>query len=125
MNLLMIANDLGAGDFICSQLMGIDPFKISHFRAARKAGMFPSSLAEIALNTDFHHFAKRKFTLKRNLLNWIALLAFNSHLLTTVLYDSEIGVLLHKALYALRRSHIIKKMLYGRFELPDEHRGSR
>lgn len=125
MNLLMIANDLGAGDFVCSQLMGIDPFKISHFRAARKAGMFPSSLAEIALNTDFRHFAKRKFILKRNFLNWIALLAFNSHLLTTVLYDSEIGVLLHKALYALRRSHIIKNVLYGRFEPPDEQGGSR
>ena len=103
MDLLMVANDIGAGDFIGCQLMGIDPFFVRHLTAAYRAGMLPSSPGEIAINADIQRFVKREFYLERNLLNWIALPAFNSHLLTIIMYDSEIGGLLHKILYILRK----------------------
>ncbi len=124
MNLLIAANEVGVGDFVCCQLMGVNPFKISHLKTAHKAGMFPSSLDEIELNTDLGGFVGRSFCLERNLLNWIALLAFNSNLLTTLLYDSVIGKLLHKILYTIRQSRFIRHLLYGRFEPPNVKRGS-
>jgi len=82
MNLLIVANDLCAGDFACCQLMGIDPFKISHFKAAHMAGMFPLSVEDVVLNNDLRQFDGKNFCLERNFLNRVALLAFNSHLLT-------------------------------------------
>ncbi len=87
MNLLIVANDLGAVDFACYKLMGIDPFKISHFKAAQMAGMFPSSVEDVVLNNDLRQFIGKKFCLERNFLNRVALLAFNSRLLTKLFYD--------------------------------------
>lgn len=124
MDLLMVANDIGAGDFVGCQIMGVDPFSIGHLSAAYKAEMLPSSLSQVAINADIQSFVKREFRLERNLLNWIALPAFHSSLLTTIMYDSEIGKLLHNLFYAIRKISIIRRLLYGQFAPPTEKENS-
>lgn len=125
MDLLMIANDIGAGDFVACQLMMIDPFSIRHLSTAHGADMLPSSLSQMAISEDIQNFIKRKFHLKRNLLNWIALPAFHSSLLTTIMYDSKTGKLLHGIFYAIRRNSIIRRILYGQFGPPTEKENSK
>lgn len=124
MDILMIANDIGAGDFVGCQLMSIDPFSIEHLSAAYKAEMLPHSLSQVAINADIQSFAKREFRLERSLLNWIALPAFHSSLLTTIMYDSEIGKLLHNIFYIIRRNSTIRRLLYGPFAPPIEKENS-
>lgn len=41
MNLIMVTNDIGTGDFACCKIMGIEPFTIKHFRIAYKNRFFP------------------------------------------------------------------------------------
>lgn len=118
MDLLIASNDIGAGDYVCCQIMNIDPTKIKHLTVAHKEGMLPPSLEEITLNDDITNFNKRKFRLERTLLNWIALMAFNSHWGTKLFYDSPLAKPLHKILYTMRRNPVIRRLLYKDFEPP-------
>lgn len=103
-NFLAVGNDPGAFDFVLCHLMGFDPMEVGHIRAGIKAGTIPDSLEEITLNADPLEFRPFEFTLRRSLQNYIALLGFNNWLLCKLLYDSPIGDLLHKLLYALKRN---------------------
>jgi len=123
MDLLIVADDIGAGDFVSCGLMGIDPNRIGHFRVARTAKMFPSSLDEVRLNDDFQHLKGRKLHLRRSLINWVALWAFNSKPLTRLLYDSAAGRLLHKAFFVLRRNPLVERLLCGKFRPPSTREG--
>lgn len=125
MDLLMVANNIGAGDFVGCKLMSIDPFSIRHLLTAYKADMLPSSLSQVETNTDILNFISRKFHLERNLLNWLALPAFHSSLLTTIMYDSKTGKLLHNILYVIRENSFIRRILYGQFGPPTEKENSK
>lgn len=120
MGLLVAASDVGAGDFVCSTIMGIAPRRVEHFRVARRAGMMPATLQEIELSDSVDRYAVRRFRLQRSLLNYVALLGFGHSWMTTLLYDSPIGTLLHKALYTARRSPLVRRLLYGRFGPPEQ-----
>jgi uncharacterized protein (DUF362 family) len=102
MDLIIAANDIGAGDLVCCEIMNIDPNKVKHFRLARKEGMFPSSLEEIYLNDRIENFNGRRFHLERTLMHWITLAAFNSRWGTKLVYDSPLAGPLHHVLYAIR-----------------------
>jgi uncharacterized protein (DUF362 family) len=115
LDLLIAANDIGAGDWACCQIMGVDPERVPHLRAARRAGMFPSHRSEIAFNQDPAELRTRRFSLQRTPLNYIALMGFQSSLLTKLLYDSAVGRFLHRVLYAVRRHPLVARFLYGRF----------
>lgn len=116
MDLIIASNDIGAGDFTCCKLMGIDVLKIKHLNLAMKEQMLPSSLGEIYFNEDIQKYIGKKFLLKRNFLNWIALLAFNNRWGTKIFYKSRVGSLLHKILYTIRKNSKIAQLLYGNFK---------
>jgi uncharacterized protein (DUF362 family) len=102
MNLIVAADDIGAGSLACCEIMGIDPGPIRHLQMARREGLFPESLAESALNKPIGEFIGRRFTLERTLLNWATLGAFNSRLVTQLLYDSPLARPAHQLLYLVR-----------------------
>ncbi|MBI2872226.1 MAG: DUF362 domain-containing protein [Chloroflexi bacterium] len=123
MGLLIAASDIGAGDFVCSTIMGVSPKSVEHFRVARRAGMMPAALQDIQLNDPLDQYIVRRFRLQRSPLNYVALLGFGHSWLTTLLYDSPIGTFLHKVLYTIRRIPLIRRLLYGRFGPPADQSG--
>lgn len=102
MNLIVAADDPGAGSLACCEIMGIDPRRVEHKRLAIKAGMMPSTLDGIALNQPIGAFKTHQFTLERTKLNYITLAAFHSRLLTWFIYDSVFAKPVHEALYLIR-----------------------
>lgn len=113
LNLLLASDDVGAGSLAWCRIMNIDPTEIKHFLVARKEGMFPAGLHELELNQPLEPFAWHKFHLERTLAHWLALAAFNSRILTKIIYDSPLAQPLHDILYAVRRNRFIARLLYG------------
>ena len=101
-DLIIVSNDIGAGSLVCCEIMRIDPWTVSHFRLARKEGMFPESLAQVELNCNLEPFKGEPFRLERTWLNWLALAAFRSHIGTKLVYDSVFADPIHKLLYLIR-----------------------
>jgi len=102
LNLLIVSDDLGAGDLVCCEIMRINPNRIGHLRLAMREGMMPMSLSEVELNTDPLQFNDQRFVLKRTLMNWIALTAFRSKVATWLLYQSKFAKPVHDLLYLIR-----------------------
>jgi uncharacterized protein (DUF362 family) len=102
LNLLIVSDDLGAGDLVCCEIMKIDPNHIEHLRLAMWEGMMPRSLSEVELNTDPLQFNNQRFVLKRTLMNWIALTAFRSKFATWLLYQSKFAKPVHDLAYLIR-----------------------
>lgn len=117
---LILASDTpGAGSLAACRLMGIDPWSVAHHRVAQKEGMMPAGLDEVILNQPLDPFCSHQFRLKRNLMNWLAVGAFRSELLTRLAYDSTLADISHRLLYALRRRPLIGKLLYGKLGPPE------
>lgn len=102
MNLLVAADDPGAGSLACCEIMGVDPRRVGHKRLAIKAGMMPRSMDGIALNTPLEPFKIRKFRLERTPLNYVTLAAFHSRFLTWMIYNSAFAKPIHELLYLIR-----------------------
>lgn len=113
MDVLLAANDIGAGDAICCQVMQMDARKVRHYRLAMREGMFPRSTDTVALNQPIASVQGRRFRLDRSLVNLVALAAFNSGWFTYALYESAFGDLLHRAFYAVRKNKIVGRLLHG------------
>jgi uncharacterized protein (DUF362 family) len=101
-DLLIAANDVGAGSLAGCELMGIDPRSIAHLRLAIAEKMMPATLAEVRLNAAIEQFIGPAFHLHRNILQWLTLAVFHSRLATIALYDSPLASPLHELLYWLR-----------------------
>ena len=117
-NLVIAANDPGAGSLVCCRIMGIDPWSIRHHRTAQREGLFPTKGEEIALSQPLDKWCTHQFRLKRNLVNWVSYAAFHSSLVTRVVYDSRCADLCHQALYSLRKNRLAGKILYGKIGPP-------
>jgi uncharacterized protein (DUF362 family) len=115
MNLVIAATDVGAGDLVCCTIMGIDPQRIEHLLYAQREGMMPRSLDGVVLNQNLERFPSHRFSLRRTPLNYIALAAFHSRVLTRFFYDSSAAGPIHTALDRLRRISVIRRLLCGRF----------
>lgn len=113
LDLVVGADDVGAGSLVWCQIMGIDPGDVKHLLLARRIGMLPKSLDEVELNTPLDPFRGHRFQLERKLVHWISLAAFNSRILTRILYDSRLAVPLHNFVYAVRKNRAVGRLLYG------------
>lgn len=103
-NWFAASNSLGALDIIVSEMMGFNWQKIKHLKFAEKYGFLPKrEEIKIIGNKDS---LQRKFTLKRNLWNYPALVAFHSRNLTTLFYFSRWAKLLHDIMYSIRKRPI-------------------
>lgn len=102
MNLFVLSDGIGAGSMVCCDLMQISPTKSSHLRLAHKLGLMPFDLKEMDLNCDLASFKREPFYLQRTWLNWVALAAFHSRLITKLGYDSAAAKPLHDLLYMIR-----------------------
>jgi uncharacterized protein (DUF362 family) len=102
MDLMIAANDVGAGSLVCCALMQIEPRSVTHLRLAQRAGMMPSNLDAVELSHPLQPFLGPKFVLQRSLLHWLTLGVFHSHLATRIAYDSSLAQPLHDILYFFR-----------------------
>ncbi|MCI0557571.1 MAG: DUF362 domain-containing protein [Nitrososphaera sp.] len=125
MNLVIAGDDIGAASLACCKIMKIDPMSISHYRLARKEGMFPESLDRIVFNRPPQEFAQRQFRLRRAFINYIHLAAFKSVILNRIFYDSIFADALHEILWFIRRNSLIKRFLYGKYGTGEANRGGR
>jgi uncharacterized protein (DUF362 family) len=102
LNWVMVADDLFRADFLCCQLMGIDPFSVGYLRSAfRKEGI--GDLSNVRLNRDPSEFVTSPpFFLRRKWTDYPGLWAFNSRFLAYVAYRSPLAGLLHRLLYLFR-----------------------
>lgn len=119
MNILIASDSVGAADLTCCEIMGINPWRIGYLRLARQEGMMPASLDEVKLNAPIADFCTRKFRLERRPIDWVARLAFRSHLGTRLLYDSTLAGPLHRTLYKVRKNRFIGRLLYGSMGPPN------
>ncbi len=95
------SNSLGAFDMIVSEMMGFDWSKVGHLKMADRYGFIPNR-KDIKIVGDINHL-KRKFVLKRNIWNYLALAAFRSRRLTHLFYLSKWAKLLHDIMYLVRK----------------------
>jgi uncharacterized protein (DUF362 family) len=119
MRLIIASDDAGAGSLACCEIMRIDPWTAAHLRLARREGLMPSSLREVLLNQPLQQFQRHRFHVERNIVNWASYAAFNSEILTRLIYDSKAADLLHRALYRVRRNPIAGRLLYGNLGPPE------
>ena len=101
-DLVIAADDIGAGSLICCKIMGIDPNCVDHLKLARKEGMFPDSISEVELNRPVEQFIAERFYVHRTFLNRLALAAFKSRFGTRLVYDSVFAHPIHELLYLFR-----------------------
>lgn len=121
MDLVVAADHPGAGDLACCAVMGIEARSVAHLRLAQAEGMAPLDLNGTELNQPLEGFKTHRFALRRAPINYVALAAFHSHLLTRMFYDSRMAGPLHTALYRLRRNPLVGRLLYGRVGPPQGH----
>jgi uncharacterized protein (DUF362 family) len=114
MNLIVASDDVGAGSLACCDIMQLDPMRAKHLALARAEGLLPRSIADVEVSQPLGPLRVHKFRLQRSVVNWVALSAFNSRLITNLLYDSTFADYAHKALYTVRRNRLIARFLYGR-----------
>jgi len=101
MNLIIAANDPGAGDLVCCEIMGVAPRQVKHLRLAQKVGMMPFSLGEVTLNKSLDQFKTHRFALQRTLKNYVQLIAFNSDLVLRMVANPVIAKPIYKVFYAI------------------------
>jgi uncharacterized protein (DUF362 family) len=89
MDTLIVADSIGAADLVGCHIMDIDPYKVGHLRSAKKEGMLPS-FNEIVLNDDISKFNTHKFTIERDITDWVAYCTFKSRLATELVFLSPI-----------------------------------
>jgi len=87
MDLLIAADDVGAGSLACCEIMGGDPRRIRHLRLAQSVGMAPRSVEAIRVNAELRSFRTHRFRLERTAINYIPLMAFHSRTLTSPDYS--------------------------------------
>ncbi len=103
-NWFAASNSLGAIDMIISEMMGFDWKTVGHLKKAEKFGFMPKrNSIKIIGNMDK---LKHKFTLRRNVWNYPALIAFHSKNLTHLFYFSVLAKLLHDIMYSIRKRPI-------------------
>lgn len=112
-DLLIASDDIGAASMVCCRIMGINDRKVEHLMAARRAGVYPNSLADVKCSQAPEAFLKERFYLRRSPIQVVAWAAFNSRVLTRIIYDSATADVLHRVLYAVRRNRFIGRLLYG------------
>lgn len=98
---VLVADDIGAGARLASELMQIPIEKIPHLRYAKKLGFIPD-LSEIELNQDIQPFLKEKFVLRREWTDYPGFLAFHNSFLAYLAYSSPLAEILHRILYLFR-----------------------
>jgi uncharacterized protein (DUF362 family) len=102
LNWVMLSDDLFRADFLCCQLMGIDPLSIPYLRSIfRKEGI--TDLSNVRLNRDPSEFVTSSpFVLRRKWTDYPGVWAFNSRCLAYLGYRSPLAGLLHRLLYLFR-----------------------
>lgn len=100
MNLIIAATDPGSFCLYVSKLMRMDWRKAPHLRRAVESGDMPTTLDDIEVNVHPEVVSTRRFHLQRSLRNYLVLPAFRSSYLTWLYYESWLGLLAHKVLYA-------------------------
>ena len=101
-DVLIVSDGIGAGSLVCCEIMQIPPRKAKHLKMAQDLDLMPRSLDSVRLNRELSPFIKEKFYLQRNLNDWMVLGAFQSDILTRLIYDSRFAAPIHKLLYAVR-----------------------
>lgn len=101
----LAANSLEAANLIAARLMKVDLKKIRHYRLAYKNNLVPAE-SEIMINQDYRPFISDKFYLKRDIWNYLALLAWTHPAINYTFYESPISALLHKIMYTIRERPI-------------------
>jgi uncharacterized protein (DUF362 family) len=101
MQMIIAANDPGAGNLVCSEIMGFPPHAIRHQRLAQKIGMMPKGLSAVILNKDLAQFRIHPFELQRTLKNYLALAAFRNGFLSWLVAESALAKPIHQIYYAI------------------------
>jgi uncharacterized protein (DUF362 family) len=125
MNLIIAGNDVGAASLACCDVMGLDPMSVPHQRLALREGMFPASIESIKFNNRPSGYARRKFRLKRSVINYIHLAAFKNNILNRFFYNSLFADAAHEVLWLIRRNSYVKRLLYGKYGTGEANRGGR
>ncbi|MDP2690576.1 MAG: DUF362 domain-containing protein, partial [Deltaproteobacteria bacterium] len=116
-DMITVSNDIGSFELGMLHLMGLESWKISHIRAAKRNGMVPASMDEIEFNADWKRYRSDRFFLKRTLQNYIALAGFKSRFITWFGYESFLAQPLHDILYAIKGGDPLKKAVRERHGL--------
>jgi len=103
-NWFVASNSLGAFDVIVSEMMGFEWRKVGHLKMAAEYGFIPRR-EEIKVIGEIETL-KRKYILRRNIWNYLALVAFHSKEITHLFYFSPISRPLRKFMYSVRKGPI-------------------
>jgi len=86
---LLVADGVGTCDVAACRIMEVEPGSVPHLQRAQKEGLLPS-LEEITFNVQVEQFGTRRFRVKRDLTNWMALWFSKSRAVTWLVYLSPL-----------------------------------
>lgn len=112
-DLVIGAGNLLAASLLCCRLMNIDPQQVPLLVTAIESKLGPSRWQDILLNSPPDKFLTGvNYEVKRIPLTYITKAAFHSRVLTSLLYDSVPGGLLHECLRRVRRLELFRSLIY-------------
>src|SRR6266436_2403075 len=101
LNWVLVGDDPFYVDFVVTEMMGLNPFKIPYLNYILKKGGI-SSLEGVQFNQDHRAFIKERFYVSRDWTDLPGVLTFNSRFLAYVGYESPLAKPLHWLLYFFR-----------------------
>lgn len=101
LNWVLVADDLGAAERLCCELMQVPLRRVAHLRYAQRRGGVPAR-NEVDLNQDLTPFLGERFYLQRLWTDYPGLFAFRSRPLAYLAYFSPLAAALHRLLYLFR-----------------------
>lgn len=102
---LLVSDSFEAADLVVSKLMKVNLKRITHYKKVYLAGLVPE-FDKIELNRDIKPFVSERFYLKRDLWNYLALVAWLHPWINHFFYESCAADLLHRIMYTFRKRPI-------------------
>ncbi|RJR34089.1 MAG: DUF362 domain-containing protein [Deltaproteobacteria bacterium] len=96
MNLAVVSRDIRAADLTCCDIMRLDANKVWHLHSEDA-----TTRDSLETNCVAETFARHTFKLHRPLRSWVVVFAFNRPWAIRLIWDSKIGDLLHRIMYAI------------------------
>jgi uncharacterized protein (DUF362 family) len=102
---ILMVEDPYVADLLCCRLLGLDARKISYLRKSEAFHLVEADLRACEFNRDLTAFQSTQFHLKRDLADYLSLMAFQSRIVSYLAYYSPFADLLHKILYFVREPY--------------------
>ena len=101
-NFMLVSDNAPVGDYVCCQVMNMNPAHVGHLALASHEGLISRS-SDIAFNDMPQRFAHVDFRMTRGLRSWAAYIFSKSTLMTRLVYLSPLSILKDQVVKIIRK----------------------